>query len=77
MFVDFKCECCGNVFEERVQSPPPTFVCPRCGEEARRIFSAPRFNFQSWKERKMKLVADALGDDVDYKKLPSKPQKMI
>jgi hypothetical protein len=42
MFVDYRCNRCGGVREERLPSPPPAMMtCVACGGSARRLFSAP------------------------------------
>ncbi len=42
MFVDYRCDRCGGVMEQRLPSPPPpTLACVACGGAARRLFSAP------------------------------------
>lgn len=42
MLVDYRCDRCGGVMEQRLPSPPPpTLACVACGSPARRLFSAP------------------------------------
>lgn len=44
---DYKCPSCGAQFEvEHPMSEHPTIVCPDCGAEAQRVFSASGIHFE-------------------------------
>jgi putative FmdB family regulatory protein len=44
---DYKCPSCGKQFEvEHPMSEHPTILCPDCGQEAQRVFSASGIHFE-------------------------------
>jgi putative FmdB family regulatory protein len=44
---DYKCPSCETVFEvEHPMSEHPTILCPKCGQEAQRVFSASGIHFE-------------------------------
>jgi len=41
MYFDFRCQGCGEVFEEFVKPDVKTTTCPNCGNTTRRLISKP------------------------------------